>query len=146
MKPTSIFGKKHRNKIRREIKSRIIHLIKQSKIDPHIAEFVIKSFHFQQVFISFACLSGYVPKEIFLCNVIVSFGLFILFLYLDGCVLSNVEYDLCSDKKKFINIIDPFLSLCKVEQNKENRYYFTLYFVFLYYIGCLYRGVSIWIS
>lgn len=146
MESMTIFGKKYRNNIRRQIKKQIINVINESKIDSHIAEFVIKSFHFQQVFISFACLSSFVPKEIFICNVIVSLGLFILFLYLDGCVLSNVEYDLCSNKKQFINIIDPFLSFFNVQRNKENRYYFTLYFVFLYYIGCLYRGVSIWIS
>lgn len=137
------FSKEFRRKQRRELTYLILEYINYYNMPPNVIEFVIKSFHFQHIFLSYFSLL-FLPKTAFINVFWVSLILFLLFFYLDGCVLSNVEYKLCKNKKQFINIIDPLLYVLGKEINITNRYFYTLYFALVYFAGCIIKFVHIY--
>lgn len=137
------FSKEFRRKQRRDLTYIILEYINYYNMPHHVIEFVIKSFHFQHIFLSYFSLL-FLPKIAFINVFWVSLFLFSLFFYLDGCVLSNVEYKLCKNKKKFINIIDPLLYVLGKEINTNNRYFYTLYFALIYFAGCILKFVHIY--
>ena len=134
------FYKDFRREKRRELTYLIMEYINFYNMPHHVIEFVIKSFHFQHIYLSYFSLL-FLPNNAFIMVFFASLSLFILFFYLDGCVLSNVEYKLCKSKSKFINIIDPLLYVLGKEINTENRYFYTLYFALIYFIGCLLKFI-----
>jgi hypothetical protein len=137
------FSKEFRRKQRRDLTYIILEYINYYNMPHHVIEFVIKSFHFQHIFLSYFSLL-FLPKIAFINVFWVSLFLFSFFFYLDGCVLSNVEYKLCKNKKKFINIIDPLLYVLGKEINTNNRYFYTLYFALIYFAGCIIKFVHIY--
>jgi hypothetical protein len=137
------FSKEFRRKQRRELTYLILEYINYYNMPHNVIEFVIKSFHFQHIFLSYFSLL-FLPKTAFINVFWVSLILFLLFFYLDGCVLSNVEYKLCKNKKQFINIIDPLLYVLGKEINITNRYFYTLYFALVYFAGCIIKFVHIY--
>ena len=137
------FSKEFRRKQRRDLTYLILEYINYYNMPHHVIEFVIKSFHFQHIFLSYFSLL-FLPKAAFINVFWTSLFLFSLFFYLDGCVLSNVEYKLCRNKKKFINIIDPLLYVLGKEINTNNRYFYTLYFALVYFAGCIIKFVHIY--
>lgn len=137
------FLKEFRRKQRRDLTYLILEYINYYNMPHHVIEFVIKSFHFQHIFLSFFSLL-FLPKNVFINVFWASLFLFLLFFYLDGCVLSNVEYKLCKNKKDFINIIDPLLYVLGKKINTNNRYFFTLYFALVYFAGCIIKFVHIY--
>ncbi len=136
-------SKEFRRKQRRDLTYIILEYINYYNMPHHVIEFVIKSFHFQHIFLSYFSLL-FLPKIAFINVFWVSLFLFSLFFYLDGCVLSNVEYKLCKNKKKFINIIDPLLYVLGKEINTNNRYFYTLYFALVYFACCIIKFVHIY--
>ena len=137
------FTKEFRRKQRRDLSYLILEYINYYNMPHHVIEFVIKSFHFQHIFLSYFSLL-FLPKTAFINVFWTSLLLFLLFFYLDGCVLSNVEYKLCKNKKKFINIIDPLLYVLGKKINTNNRYFYTLYFALVYFAGCIIKFVHIY--
>jgi hypothetical protein len=137
------FSKEFRRKQRRDLTYLILEYINYYNMPHHVIEFVIKSFHFQHIFLSYFSLL-FLPKAAFINVFWASLFLFSLFFYLDGCVLSNVEYKLCRNKSKFINIIDPLLYVLGKEINTNNRYFYTLYFALVYFAGCIIKFVHIY--
>jgi len=137
------FSKEFRRKQRRDLTYLILEYINYYNMPHHVIEFVIKSFHFQHIFLSYFSLL-FLPKTAFINVFWTSLLLFLLFFYLDGCVLSNVEYKLCKNKKKFINIIDPLLYVLGKKTNTNNRYFYTLYFALVYFAGCIIKFVHIY--
>lgn len=137
------FEKEFRRKQRKELTYLIMEYINYYKMPHHVIEFVIKSFHFQHIFLSYFSLF-FLPKFAFIYVFVVSLFLFTMFLYLDGCVLSNVEYKLCKKKDKFINIIDPLLYVLGKEINTNNRYFYTLYFALVYFAGCILKCIHLY--
>jgi len=137
------FSKEFRRKQRRELTYLILEYINYYNMPHHVIEFVIKSFHFQHIFLSYFSLL-FLPKTAFIHVFWVSLFLFLLFFYLDGCVLSNVEYKLCKNKNNFINIIDPLLYVLGKETNTNNRYFYTLFFALAYFAGCIIKFVHIY--
>mgnify|MGYP003999060667 FL=1 len=137
------FTKEFRRKQRRDLSYLILEYINYYNMPHHVIEFVIKSFHFQHIFLSYFSLL-FLPKTAFINVFWTSLLLFLLFFYLDGCVLSNVEYKLCKNKKKFINIIDPLLYVLGKKTNTNNRYFYTLYFALVYFAGCIIKFVHIY--
>ena len=135
------FSKEFRRKQRRELTYLILEYINYYNMPHNVIEFVIKSFHFQHIFLSYFSLL-FLPKTAFINVFWVSLILFLLFFYLDGCVLSNVEYKLC---KNDMNIIDPYILLGGDDITPTTRYwytlgvasiYFTIAFLILYVRGC----------
>lgn len=137
------FSKDFRRNQRRKLTALILKYINHYKFPHHVVEFVIKSFHFQYSFLPYFSLL-LLPRTIFIIVFWISLFLFTLFVYLDGCVLSNVEYKLCKNKTKFINIIDPLLYVMGKEINTVNRYYYTLYYALVYFAGCIIKYVYIY--
>jgi hypothetical protein len=137
------FSKEFRRKQRRELTYLILEYINYYNMPHHVIEFVIKSFHFQHIFLSYFSLL-FLPKPAFINVFWASLILLLLFFYLDGCVLSNVEYKLCKNKNKFINIIDPLLYVLGKEINTNNRYFYTIYFALVYFAGCILKFVHIY--
>ena len=137
------FSKDFRRKIRRILTNKILILVDNFNIPHNVVEFIIKSFHFQHIAWAYLSLF-FLPKKLFIIIFITSAILFLLFVYLDGCFLSNVEYKLCKNKKDFINIIDPYLYILGKEINTNNRYFYTLYFSLLYLLGCIIKFVHIY--
>jgi len=92
--------------------------------------FMLKVFHFN---IPFYCLVLILFSPIRVSLVCVSLLIFavINFIYFKGCILSKIEYKLC---KNDINIIDPFILLCRDKINNEKRYKYTLYLAASYFI------------
>jgi hypothetical protein len=135
-------NKDFRRNQRRNLTDFIMKHINYYNMPHHVIEFVIKSFHFQHIFLSFVSLF-FLPKNMFFIIFFISLSLFCLFFYLDGCVLSNVEYKLCRNKNSFINIIDPLLYIFEKKINTNNRYFYTLYFSILYFFGCLIKFIYI---
>lgn len=131
-----IFTKCFRRNLRRKITNNIIDLTNYYNMPHHVIEFIIKSFHFQHIFWVYLSLF-HCPNYLFIFGLVISLILFILFFYFDGCVLSNVEYKLCKNKKHFINIIDPFLYVLKKDINTHNRYFYTLYLASFYFAICI---------
>ena len=131
------FSVKYRQMVRKQCNEILYQWITtQTKFPPHVLEFIIKSFHFQNIFAAFLSLFV-IPYKIFVRFLGANICLFCMFVYLDGCVLSNIEYKLCDQKDKFINIIDPFLYFVSKPTTSYNRFYYTLYLAVLYFIGCL---------
>ena len=58
------------------------------------------------------------------------------FLYFDGCIITNIEYKLCKNKNKFVNVIDPFLCILGREINSNNRYNYSILWAILYLGSC----------
>lgn len=129
------YSKDFRRKIRRNLTDQIFNLVNIFNIPHNVIEFIIKSFHFH--FFCWAFFSLFLPKKLFIFTFIASAIIVLMFVYLDGCVLSNVEYKLCKNKKEFINIIDPFLYVLGREINTNNRYFYTLYFALIYLLSCI---------
>ena len=135
-----IFSKSFRRSIRSTFINKI-HLFILQSIQPfiplHVVEFIIKSMHFQCVFVAFSALF-LLPFVSFVMIFITHLLLFLLFLYFDGCVLTCIEYKLCQNKSQFINIIDPFLYLLHLDINDINRYFVPLYIsVFYFYFAIM---------
>lgn len=144
----NIFNKEFRREKRRHLTNLIIYYINYYNMPHHVIEFVIKSFHFQHIFLSYISLLFIPNKSIFITIFFISLNLFLMFIYLDGCVLSNVEYKLCKkrNEKYFINIIDPFLYVLGKEINTDNRYFYTIYLAIMYFIGCLFKFIYLFSS
>lgn len=136
-------SKPFRREIRRKLTDKTFNFVSYYNVPNNVIEFIIKSFHFQHIFWAYFSLF-FLPKYLFIIIFIVSLILFLLFFYLDGCILSNVEYKLCKNKKYFINIIDPFLYVLGKEINTNNRYFYTLYFALIYFVGCLLKFIKIY--
>jgi len=107
-------------------------------VPPHLIEFLIKTLHFQNIFVSFFAVF-FASWEMFQFNVFVSFILFFFFLFFNGCILSMLEYKFCRDKDHYINIVDPFILFMGKETSNGNRYYYTLYIALMYFFCCLIR-------
>ena len=110
----------------------------QSYGPSNVMEFVIKMFHFQSGIFLFPSL--FMPKYIFLIVMIGSIYIFSVYLYLQGCVITRIEYGLCPNKKDFVNVIDPIICITGNDCTNENRRTYTLLYFALYILGCIIRG------
>lgn len=120
---TSFLDESYRKNIRIRIAKFLNNLIRKTNISPKILSFVVKSWHFT---FPYTTLVIYLFGPLWL-SYFVMFILLIfcgLFIYLKGCFVSNLETLL--DSENSINIIDPYLEMCDIEINSENRYNVTV--------------------
>jgi hypothetical protein len=126
----TFFNMEYRKKYRKQIVTYLYEKIIDTAYPPNIAAFVIKTFHFVIPYIVYIiCL--FAPIWLGIFALVISLLFWGLFLYLNGCFLSNLEYKL--DSERFINIIDPYLVMFGYPMNDENRYNGTSYLVYLYF-------------
>ena len=129
-----------RKRIRDFIVNKHVEFIKNSGIPPDLASLIIKIIHFRLPFDLFLT-AHFSSPFIALCLWIFVMCVFSCFLFLDGCVLSSIEYKLNGNS---LNVMDIFLWMFKMEANFKNRYkstiiaaiiYLTLFFLMVYNKG-----------
>jgi hypothetical protein len=126
----TFFNIEYRKKYRKQIVAYLYDKIVDTSYPPNISAFVIKTFHFMIPYLIYLiCL--FAPLWLGIFALVVSLVFWCLFLYLNGCFLSNLEYKL--DSERFINIIDPYLVMFGYSINSENLYNMTFYLAYLYF-------------
>tara|TARA_B100000424_G_scaffold257955_1_gene239394 strand:- start:5971 stop:6411 length:441 start_codon:yes stop_codon:yes gene_type:complete len=128
---TSFFSKSTRNQFRKKIVNFLYDLIKLSEFNENIVSYVIKSWHFVFPYMSFLLYmcAPLVVGYILLIILLLFWGLFI---YLEGCFLSYLEYKL--SKETYVNVMDPYLLLGGWEINNKNRFNMTIFIVNFYFL------------
>ncbi len=126
----TLFDMEYRKKYRKQLVNYLYDKILDTSYPPNISAFVVKATHFMIPYIVYIiCL--FAPLWLGIVALVVSLLFWGLFIYLNGCFLSNIEYKL--DSERFINIIDPYLVMFGYPINDENRYIGTIYLVYLYF-------------
>ena len=136
-----IFSHENRIKQRTDLVNCIHKYLKDNtKVPKEVLAFMIKCWHCSIFYIVIVlCLFG--PKILGLTGLFIS-GFFVpLYFYFDGCFISFLEHKLL--KKKFVNVIDPYLALFGYDITDSNRIFITplvvgTYFIFTIFI-LLYR-------
>jgi hypothetical protein len=128
----------YRIKLRKKLVNYLYKKLKETNIPNEVLSFMVKCWHFSIFYMVFL-LCIFAPKFYGITGVIIS-GLFVpIYYYFDGCFVSYLEYKL--SKKKYVNVIDPYLGLLGYDINDENRkwitpkvafYYFNLNYLFLF--------------
>ena len=122
-----------RKSLRNNLVDTLYNDINDSIIPNHISAFLIKSIHFHTPFY-FLLGCFLLHREIALMSMIPLLGCLSLFFYFNGCFLTKLEYKLKNDNEEFINIIDPYIVfIFRDEINDDNRYYYTLLVVAIYF-------------
>jgi len=93
---------------------------------------MIKSLHFTFPFMTYF-IYVFAPLSLTYVVFCILFGFMFLYIYLQGCFITHLEYKL--NKKNFINIIDPYLIFFNYPLDKESRYWGTLMVVLAYFIS-----------
>jgi hypothetical protein len=121
----------YRKNLRKELVNMIYNQLIKTGYPPNILAFIIKAYHLTIPFITIV-IYLFAPLQLsyILCGVLFIF--LILYIYLQGCFISHLEYKL--HNKDFINIADPMLVLFNYPINKENQYLATLYATIIYFI------------
>jgi|TARA_B100000795_G_scaffold238389_1_gene199484 hypothetical protein len=123
--------------IRNKIVDFTIWCLRKTGLPDKMLGFVLKTQHFSTP-LYFAILYLLLPIKLAILALGPLFSSMILFLYLDGCFLSIVEYKLTGNN---INIIDPYILFFGDEISPSTRYgytigvsamYFTSVFLMLY--------------
>lgn len=127
---TSFFSKSTRKQFRKKIVTFLYDLIKISKVNENVISYVIKSWHFVFPYMSFLIYMC-APLAIGSILLIILLLFWGLFLYLEGCFLSYLEFKL--HKESYVNVMDPYLLLSGLELTNENRYNMTIIIVNFYF-------------
>ncbi len=122
----------YRKGIRRNIVEYIYNILIKTKYSKKILAFMIKSLHFTFPFMTYF-IYVFAPLAFTYVIFIILFGFMFLYIYLQGCFITHLEYKL--NKKNFINIIDPYLIFFNYPLDKESRYWGTLMVVLAYFIS-----------
>jgi multisubunit Na+/H+ antiporter MnhE subunit len=144
---TSFFDESYRKNTRLRIANFFNNLLRKTNISPKILSFVIKSWHFT---FPYTTLVIYLFASLWVSYIIMFILLIFcgLFIYLKGCFVSNLEILL--DSENPINIIDPYLEMCDIDINSENRYNATvllaisycLMVFFIFYIRLKWKALT----
>jgi hypothetical protein len=116
--------------IRKMLVNDCINNLRKSGLPDKTLGFLLKSLHFHTPWyhmIYFMVL----PKPFALLALIPLLMAFVLFMYLDGCFLTIVEYKLCQND---LNIIDPYILLGGDEITPTTRYWYTMAIAIIYFI------------
>lgn len=119
-----MFSLENRRLQRSQFVNFIIKLLHKTNISNKLLAFMVKAFHFTfPWYLFFFC---FVSGNYYFClyNYIFLIFFILLYIYFNGCFVTHLEYKLYN--KKFINIVDPYLSFFNLPFNKENRFYGTL--------------------
>ena len=128
---TSFFSKSTRKQFRKKIVTFLYDLIKISKVNENVVSYVIKSWHFVFPYMSFLIYMS-APIVLGYTLLIILLLFWGLFLYLEGCFLSYLEFKL--NKESYVNVMDPYLLLGGCELTNENRYNMTILIVNFYFL------------
>lgn len=119
---TFLTNKQYRKKLRDKLVNFLLNRIREFELPDDMAGFLLRTIHFHIPWY-FLFFFTFLPIKLAFFALIPLLIPFIAFFYFNGCFLTIVEYKLC---KNDINIIDPYILLCKDKVTMENRYYYTL--------------------
>ena len=127
----TIFSIKYRKKLRKRLVNYIYNLLIKINYPPELMAFIIKAHHFTFPLTTYFI---YLFAPLYVTYIVYAILLIfmIIYVYLNGCFVSHLEYKL--DNKNFINITDPILALFDYPINKDNQYLATLYATNIYFI------------
>ena len=121
----------YRKNLRKKLVNTIYDRLIKTNTPPEMMAFIIKSHHFTFPLATFPIfIFGPLYLTYIVCAILFMF--LILYIYLNGCFISHLEYKL--HNKDFINIADPILVILNYPINKENQYLATLYATITYFI------------
>lgn len=123
------FEESYRRDCRKRLVNNIHNYLVKTKYPPRIIAFLIKSFHFSFPYL-LTIIFLFAPLQLVYSIFTIMWLFIILYIYLKGCFISHLEYKLY--KKKFINIVDPYLILLNYDITNENRYKGTLIIALLF--------------
>ena len=129
-RPSNINERLNKKFSKKDIIKIIIKYCDSINISNEILGIWIRAFHFACPFIGFSILLFHqkILVDLYLFFLL---SCFIMFIYLDGCLLSSIEKHLCGND---INIVDIFVEM--IYNNKENlnkkRYKLTLIIALIY--------------
>ena len=103
-------------------------LCDKSSISNHTIGMYIRGWHIMTPLYSII-LMFYISKLLYRILILYLLFLLIAFIYFKGCVLTDLEKELCGDTFTFI---DPVLEYYKIELNSKNRYNISLISAKLY--------------
>lgn len=127
----NILNKETRKKNRKFLVDYLYNLLIKTGISKNLLCFSVKSIHFALPLIVLIGYMLFPLNYVHVITVIITF-FSCLYIYLDGCFLSILEFKL--DKTHDVNIIDPYLSLYDVAINRENRINGTKTSIFFFYL------------
>ena len=124
------FDMEYRKKCRKQLVNYLYNKIIDTKYPKNICAFAIKAFHFMLPYMSYIV---FIFSPLWISSIALSISIMIcvLFYYLNGCFLSNLEYRL--DSRDFVNIVDPYLVMFGYTTDSKTRYDGTLYLVTAYF-------------
>jgi len=127
----NIFDHEYRVELRKKLVNYLISYLDTTRPNNKVLAFVIKAFHFMIPWITFYFFLFGSYCIFITCYVVLLFFV-VLYIYLNGCFISHLEYKLYS--KNFVNIIDPYLIILRQDLNKTTRFYGTFLIAFIYFI------------
>ena len=124
-----------RKRVRNAIVEWNMKLWRSSKMPDALSGFVLRSLHFHTPGY-FLLLFFLLSRKHALFATIPLLCAFVMFLLLNGCYITIVEYKLT---KEDINIIDPYIYLCGDTPNSKNRFHYTFRVALAYmtFVGIL---------
>ena len=117
--------------IRNKIVDFTIYCLRKTGLPDKMLGFLLKTQHFSTP-LYFSILYLLLPIRLAFLALCPLFICVFLFLYLDGCFLSIVEYKLTNNKDN--NIIDPYILFFGDEISVDTRYWYTLAVSFVYFV------------
>ena len=123
-----IFSLDYRNSLKRKLADYIYNTVKSDTYTGEQVSFIIKSTHLHMIFYCMLLIlfAGY---RYALSSYIFAWAVFLLFIYLNGCFLTLVEYKLDNQN---VTIVDPVIMLFGDKTTKKNRMYYSIISVCVY--------------
>jgi hypothetical protein len=118
--------------IRNKIVDFTIYNLRLTGLPDYMLGFMLKTQHFSTPFY-FLILYILLPIKYAYWALLPLFSSIVLFLLLDGCFLTIVEYKLT--KKKDYNVIDPYILFLGDDISLKTRYWYTLGVSTVYFIN-----------
>tara|TARA_Y100000768_G_scaffold388516_1_gene384896 strand:+ start:968 stop:1414 length:447 start_codon:yes stop_codon:yes gene_type:complete len=137
-----IFSSEYRNGLKKRLVNYLYDYylsIKNDKYSDDLVAFTIKCFH--MIHPVNCLLFIFMGSKVLAISTFISV-LFVLlmFIYLNGCFLSSLEYKI---NKQDITIADPIIMLCNDEITPKNRIFYSIFtislYIFLAFLIILYR-------
>jgi len=124
----------YRKTLRKRLVNTIYDRLIKTNYPPEIMAFMIKAHHFTFPLPTYF-IYLFAPLQLIYIVLFIQFIFLGLFIYLYGCFVTHLEYKL--NKKKFINIIDPYLMYFDYPLNNDTRHFGTMCVVTVYFISIL---------
>ena len=125
------FYKDFRISVRRKLVNFILSILDRINLPNKVKAFLIRSCHFQTP-VNFLILVLVLEFKFAVICIVPLIIAFILFIFFEGCFITNIEYKL--DKENHLNIIDPYLYFFNIKINDNNRFNYSIIIALFYFL------------